>query len=388
MADRVPGSLSTKDDDDDDLDRLRRQAAGLRWDTAETARSDPAPGQTRLDRLLTEAREFMDGGQHRSAIGRLEQARRLDPTLAMAPYLMALCYMELKNLVRANEMFGLAATLVDEPQLARTIGAGQRDCWRMADNLILEPVRQSVRAADVTAAATEFGRCRTQLYDQERAEVMAKYLEDRRAAAEGTAPTVDLDPDTLQEVIEWLTDEEITLAEAAFRSRDLAGALRSCEAAARIDDRGSRVAYVHAYALLYRVKGKEEAAGDLVDLERAAELARRASTNRRLRAQAEKVHQATLRTADERRQRQAARAEIAPLEALTRRYNSFEEHYGGKTMFYWVEVGNASSSLAQMAADLPELRQRYAKEPDAIAVLDALAERIAAWQRVFRKLRG
>ena len=169
----------------------------------------------------------------------------------------------------------------------------------------------------------------------------------------------------LERVLRWLLAAELRAAEAALRADDYAGAVTAAELAARVDDRCTRMALLHARAL-YEVCVAELKAqtADLDDvagkLHRATRLALRASTDPTLRDPHKKLSVAIddVSAIVERRRARTARADAVA--SVVRRFNRLVEHYNDKDQVVsQIQLGNARASLAQIRADVERLSREH-----------------------------
>lgn len=201
----------------------------------------------------------------------------------------------------------------------------------------------------------------------------------------------------LERVLRWLLAGELRTAEAALRADDYAGTVTAAENAARIDDRCTRMALLHARALYeVCVAALKAQTADLDDvsgkLHRATRLALRAATDPTLRDPHKKLSVAIddVSAIVERRRARTARADAVT--AVVRRFNRLVEHYSDKDQIIsHVQLGNARASLAQIRADVERLSREHPPDTPAGQVLVDLRGQCARYktylERVARTVR-
>jgi hypothetical protein len=190
--------------------------------------------------------------------------------------------------------------------------------------------------------------------------------------------TVDLrrlSGSALERVLRWLLAGELRAAEAALRADDYADAVTAAELAARIDDRCTRMALLHARALyevsVAALKGHnadlDEVSGKL---HRATRLALRAATDPTLSDPHKKLSVALddVTAIVERRRVRTARADAVM--SVVRRFYRLVEHYNDKDQIVsQVQLGNARASLAQIRADVERLSREHPADTPAGQIL-------------------
>jgi hypothetical protein len=196
----------------------------------------------------------------------------------------------------------------------------------------------------------------------------------------------------LERVLRWLLAAELRTAEAALRADDYADAVTAAELAARIDDRCTRMALLHARAL-YEVCVAELKAqtADLDDvsgkLHRATRLALRASADPTLRDPHKKLSVAIddVSAIVERRRARTARADAVA--SVVRRFNRLVEHYNDKDQTVsQIQLGNARASLAQIRADVERLSREHPPDTPAGQMLVDLRGQCARYKVYLERL--
>jgi hypothetical protein len=201
-----------------------------------------------------------------------------------------------------------------------------------------------------------------------------------------------LDGTTLERLLRWLLAGEIRAAEEALRARDYPAAVTAAEFAARIDDRSTRVASLHARALYELVTAAlNNQAPDLDDvsvkLQRAARLSARASADPALREPHHKLSVAIddLTAIVERQRVRTVKAD--EIKSVVRRFNRLVEHYSdADQVISQVQVGNARASLAQIRAEVDRLSQKHPIDSPAGEVLVDLRGQCARYKQYLERL--
>jgi len=207
--------------------------------------------------------------------------------------------------------------------------------------------------------------------------------------------TVDLrrlSGSALERVMRWLLAAELRTAENALRADDYAGAVTAAEFAARIDDRCTRMALLHARALyevcVAALKGQTADLDDVSGkLHRATRLALRASTDPTLRDPHKKLSVAIddVSAIVERRRARTARADAVA--SVVRRFNRLVEHYNDKDQIVsQIQLGNARASLAQIRADVERLSREHPPDTPAGQMLVDLRGQCARYKVYLERL--
>jgi hypothetical protein len=179
-----------------------------------------------------------------------------------------------------------------------------------------------------------------------------------------------LDRAARERVLRWLLAGELRAAEEALRAGDYDAAVTAVELAARIDDRCTRVALVHARALYELVVvAMGDQPPDLDDvagqLQLAGRLADRAASDPALREPYLKLSAAIDNVAGIVERRRARTARIEAVSGVVQRLDRLVEHYNRSQIVSHVQLGNARASLAQIRAEVDKLSRQH--EPDSPA---------------------
>jgi hypothetical protein len=184
-----------------------------------------------------------------------------------------------------------------------------------------------------------------------------------------------LDRPTLERVLRWLFAGELRAAQDALHHADPAAAATAAEFAARIDDRSTSVALLHAFALhgLVTAALRNPAADlDEIDgrLQRADRLAARVAADPTLRDPYKRLVAALDEVSDVVDRRRESTGRTEGVNALVRRFNLLARHYNDadQTISH-VQVGNARASLAQISAEVDRQIRKYPPESTAGQVL-------------------
>jgi hypothetical protein len=196
----------------------------------------------------------------------------------------------------------------------------------------------------------------------------------------------------LERVLRWLLAGELRAAEDAVRAHDYAAAVTAAELAARMDERSTRLALVHARALYeLAVAALNGPSPDLDDvlgkLQRAARLATRAAADPALRDPHRKLSVAIDDVAAivERQRDRTARADAVA--SVVRRFNRLVQHYSDRDQIVsQVQLGNARASLAQIRADVDRLSRQHPAESPAGQVLVDLRGQCARYKLYLERL--
>jgi hypothetical protein len=196
----------------------------------------------------------------------------------------------------------------------------------------------------------------------------------------------------LERVLGWLLAGELRAAEDALHAGEQAVAVRAAEFAARVDDRSTRVARVHARALYeLAVAALNGPSPDLDDvlgqLHRAARLANRAAADPDPKDPDRKLPIAIkdLVTTVERRRSRTAQADAVT--SVVRRFNRLVRHYSDRDQIVsHVQLGNARASLAQITADAERLSSQHPAESPAGQALADLRRQSARYRAHLERL--
>ncbi|MGI5241092.1 hypothetical protein [Dactylosporangium sp. CA-139066] len=187
-----------------------------------------------------------------------------------------------------------------------------------------------------------------------------------------------------ERVVRWLTRRELDAAERALGQRRYTDALHACDAASRVDDRGSRLARLRATALRRRVgDALDDGSAQLRKMHNHLTAARgwlhRAAEDPDERAECA----AEARAIEELQQRVTAafwRAEVA---ALRSRFDATCRIHNEARMTY-VESGVFRASIAGLRTDAERLERRLPPDSDARGPLAVLVGEIRQVQLRFR----
>jgi hypothetical protein len=187
-----------------------------------------------------------------------------------------------------------------------------------------------------------------------------------------------------EQVVRWLTRRELDAAERALGERRYTDALHACDAASRVDDRGSRLARLRATALRRRVEDALDDGSSQVRKMHNHLTAARGWLHRAAEDPAERAEcAAEARALDEVQQRvtgQYWRAEVATLRS---RFDTTCRIHNEARMTY-VEYGVFRSSIAGLRTAAEQLDRRLPAEGDARGPLSDLLTDIRQVQLKFR----
>ncbi|MFG1872534.1 tetratricopeptide repeat protein [Micromonospora arborensis] len=259
----------------------------------------------------------------------------------------------------------------------------------------IEAARHALRRRDTRAALDLLNECAGAIGDSEHFVAIRSYAHER-ATARGSrliwrvrrkADAEPIDDDTLQWLIEWLVQDELTVGLEALENEDYQGAQRYFEAAEAIDDRCHVVAFLHAVALFRNLfdqfEGKrkptlDEAHDVLVEAERlAAQAAGDPKVGGPSRDLAGTIR-ASLDTVREVR-KQVARAEA--IEACVATFNSLVQRYERAPIRTIEQLNSARASFRALARDVDRLRREGSSEPHEVTALHDLTRAIAQIQQ-------
>jgi tetratricopeptide (TPR) repeat protein len=187
-----------------------------------------------------------------------------------------------------------------------------------------------------------------------------------------------------EQVVRWLTRRELDAAERALRERRYTDALHACDAASRVDDRGSLLARMRASALRRRVEDAlEDGSGQLRKMSNHLTAARgwldRAAEDPGERVECVEEARA-IEELQQRVTRQFWRAEVATLRS---RFDTTCRIHGQNRMTM-VEYGVFRSSIAGLQSDADRLERRLPPDSDAREPLEELFDEIRQVQLKFR----
>jgi hypothetical protein len=188
-----------------------------------------------------------------------------------------------------------------------------------------------------------------------------------------------LDRPALERVLRWVLGPELRAAEEALRAGDYAATVTAAEAAARIDDRSTRIALAHARALhelaVDALNGEAPDFDDVLGkLQRATRLANRVGADPALRDSHKKLSAALDEVVAVAKRRRDRTARVEAVRSVVRRFNRLVQHYNERDQVAsHVQLGNARASLAQIRGEVERLsRQHEAGSPAGQVLADLL----------------
>ncbi|MGW4681342.1 tetratricopeptide repeat protein [Micromonospora taraxaci] len=261
----------------------------------------------------------------------------------------------------------------------------QRECEPQ-----IEAARHALRRGNTRAARDLLDGCAGAIGDSEHFVAIRSYVHER--AARGSRLIVrswrktdaaPIDDDTLQWLIEWLVQDELTVGLEALENEDYQDAQRYFEAAEAIDDRCHLVAFLHAAALFRSLFGQfegerkstlDEAHDVLVEAERLAAQATRDSKVGAPSRDLAGTIRASLDIVREVR-KQVAHAEA--VSACVARFNSLVQRYERVPIRTMEQLNSARFSFRALAQDVDRLRREGSSEPREETALHDLTRAIA-----------
>jgi tetratricopeptide (TPR) repeat protein len=198
-----------------------------------------------------------------------------------------------------------------------------------------------------------------------------------------------LTPTEHERVVRWLTRRELDAAERALRQRRYTDALHACDAASRVEDRGSRLARLRATALRRRVEDAlDDGSAQLRKMHNHLTAARGWLHRVDVTALAEDPDEreecaAEARAIEELQARVTAQFWRAEVGALRSRFDATCRIHNEARMTY-VEYGVFRSSVAGLRTAAEQLERRLPADSDARGPLAELLAEIRQVQLKFR----
>ncbi|MGC4812282.1 tetratricopeptide repeat protein [Micromonospora sp. DT228] len=259
----------------------------------------------------------------------------------------------------------------------------------------IEAARHALRRGNTRAALDLLDACAGAIGDSEHFLAIRSYAQERAAArgfrligrARRRADAEPIDDDTLQWLIEWLVQDELTVGMEALENEDYQGAQPYFEAAEAIDDRCNLVAFLHAVALFrslfdqfegQRTPTLDEAHDVLVEAER---LAAQATGDPKVGAPSRDLAgtiRASLDTVREVR-KQVARAEAVA--ACVATFNALVQRYERSPIRTIEQLNSARYSFRALARDVDRLSREGSSEAREVTALHELTQAIARIQQ-------
>ncbi|WP_328473283.1 tetratricopeptide repeat protein [Actinoplanes sp. NBC_00393] len=251
---RGPGLADPGDRDDDEAGRRKpdeHEPSILEFDVSGRSRSpdgtDPA---AKAGRLVQRAIRMCESGDYQGAIGLLDIAIGLDPTVA-GPWLWkGFCLMSAGNAPAAVAALERARSRV---RGAEALAKVERDLATLQRRLTDQPIGQArlrLRAGEADAALKLLDACAPTLSGDESFEARRVYARERTHHPEPGGPT-ELTHATLQTVLAWLSREEMTHGRKALESGDYTAAAAHLGRARQRDPRHTEAIIEEANALLH-----------------------------------------------------------------------------------------------------------------------------------------
>lgn len=196
----------------------------------------------------------------------------------------------------------------------------------------------------------------------------------------------------LERILRWLLAGELRAAEDAVRAGDYPTAVRAAGYAAQIDDRSTRVAFVHARALYELATAALDTTSPDFDevmgqLQRAARLANRVLTDPAAGDSAKQLDHAIDEAVVAVQRRQDRTARVEAVNTVVRRFNQLVQHYDVRDQIVsQIQLGNARASLAQISAEVERLSRQHPADTTAGQVLADLREKCARYKLRLERL--